>query len=211
MKPNDADGIRTARSVQGYRLAHQEADDWATDRQGIRHSTETQDRVFRLAEQLRAQRDWVTAAPLFPVLRALDTAASSAIRLNEAFTPRSAAAAALVAFSILFGKPPPLSGHDWPTGVDLATTGEAELATLGLRAAGCEPIVFDGTDPAAYLWVLYEMRQRQADCDEVSRRHGYAAPPPRGLALVPAPAVGPRNAPAAIPLSPSRQLVGVGG
>jgi hypothetical protein len=120
----------------------------------------------------------------------------------------SAAAAGLVGHKVLFGKLPPVRDHDWPEGFELAEEAEAELATFGLRFHGFDPVVFDGTDPAAYVWALFEVAEREAACDEAVRRYGHRACPPRGLAVVPTPAR-PRT-PAPIPLQRSAEPVGVG-
>jgi len=93
MKPDDAGPIRRERWVGSYRLAHRGADRWASSPSGVRHSVETQERIFRMAEQLRERRDWPNAAPLFPVLKAVDDVASWEIGPNQALTPGSASAA----------------------------------------------------------------------------------------------------------------------
>ena len=82
-----------------------------------------------------------------------------------------------------------------------------ELATFGLRYQGFDPIVFDGTDPAAYVWALFEVAERQAACDEAVRLRGHRACPPRGLAVVPTP-IQPRT-PAPISLGRSAEPAGV--
>jgi hypothetical protein len=187
MKLEDAEAIRRAHWLEGYRLAHRAADRWADSPSGVRHSIETQDHIFRMADQLRERRDGLNAKPFFPVLKAIDDAASFEVGPNDAPTPTSAAAAGLVGCKILFGKMPPLGGHDWPEGIALASEQEAELATFGLRVGGFDPIVFDGTDPAAYVWALFEMAERQAACDEVVHHSEHRPTPPRGLAVVSTP------------------------
>jgi len=204
----DAQAIRRERWVEGYRLDHRGADRWANSPSGIRHSMATQERIFRMAQQLRERRDWPHAAPFFPVLKALDDAASWEVGSDGAPTPTSASAAALVGYKILFGKLPPVRGHDWPEGFELSGEAESELATFGLRLQGFDPIVFDGNDPAAYLWALFEMTERQAACDEVIERHEHRAFPPRCLAVVRAPAR--PTAPAPVPLHHAPQPAAVG-
>ncbi|HVS05828.1 MAG TPA: hypothetical protein VHK65_06640 [Candidatus Dormibacteraeota bacterium] len=203
-----AEAIRRERWVESYRLAHRGADRWANRSSGIRHSTETQERIFRMAERLRKRGVWPIAAPFFPVLKAVDDAASCETGPNDAPTPTSAAAAGLVGYKILFGKLPPVRGHDWPEGVDLTDETESELATFGLRMGGFDPIVFDGTDPAAYVWALFEMGERQPVCDELVRRHDHRACPPRGLAVVSTPVRPKTHTPVPLPRSP--QPAGVG-
>jgi hypothetical protein len=208
MNLEDAEARRRERWVEGYRLAHRGADRWAMNPSGIRHSIATQERIFRLAEQLRERRDWPHAAPFFPVLKALDDVASYEVGADGIPTPSSASAAGLVGNKILFGKLPPVRDHDWPEEFELSDQGESELATFGLRVQGFDPIVFDGNDPAAYVWALYEMHERQAACDEVVERHEHRAAPPRGLAVVCTP-VRPA-APTPVPLRRAAQPVGAG-
>jgi hypothetical protein len=145
------------------------------------------------------------AAPLFPVLIAVDDAAGSEIGAADVPTPTSASAAALVGYKILFGELPPVRDHDWPDGFALTDEAESELAAFGLRVGGFDPIVFDGTDPAAYVWALFEIGERRMACDAVARPHDHRACPPRGLAVV-SKSVRPK-APAPVPLQPA----GVGG
>lgn len=201
------EAIRRAHWVEGYRLAHRDADRWADSPRGIRHSVETQDRIFRMAERLRERQDWPKVKRFFPVLNAVDDAASWETRPNDPPTPTSAAAAGLVGYKVLFGKLPPVRGQDWPEGFELAEEAESELATFGLRFQGYDPVIFDGTDPAAYVWALFEVAERQAVCDEVVRRHEHRAYQPRGLAVVPT-LVRPAT-PAAIPLHRSAEPAGV--
>jgi hypothetical protein len=209
MNRQDAELIRQTDSVNRYRRLHRAADDWAAGEPGVCHSIETQDRIFRLAEQLRHRLDGRGIGPFFPVLKAIDTVSSWETGPADAAGPTSAAAAALVGYKVLFGKQPPISGHAWPAEVDLTREAESELVTIGLRATGHEPIVFDGRDPAAYVWALFEIDERTAACSESSDRHGSPAGVPRGLAVVPTPVQ--RRAPAAaLPLARTRELVGVG-
>jgi hypothetical protein len=203
-----ADLIRRAHWVEGYRLAHRAADRWAESPSGIRHSIETQVRIFQMAEELRQRRDYPNARILFPVLKAVDDAATWDTGPGGAPTPMSAAAAGLVGYKVLFGKLPPVRGHDWPEGFELTDEGEAELATFGLRFHGFDPIVFDGTDPAAFVWALFQVAQREAACDAEVRCYGHRACPPRGLAVIPTP-IQPRTL-ATISLGHSAQPAGVG-
>jgi len=208
MKVEDAEAIRRAHWVEGYRLAHRDADRWANSSYGIRHNIETQDRIFRMAEQLHQRRDRLDDTPFFQVLIALDDVAACEADPDEAPTPASAAAAGLVGYKVLFGTLPPVRDHDWPDGCDLTTEARSELATFGLRLRGFDPIVFDGTDPAAHVWALFEMSERGAGCDEVIERQEHRAYPPRGLAVVPAPVQ--QAKPEPLPLQRSAQFAGVG-
>jgi hypothetical protein len=208
MKLETAQAIRRAHWVEGYRLAHRDADRWADSPSGIRHSIETEDHIFRMAEELRGRRDWPNAKAFFHVLKAVDDAASWETDGNDAPTPTSAAAAGLVGYKVTSGKLPPVRDHDWPDGFLPTREAEAELATFGLRLSGFDPVVFDGTDPAAYVWALFEVGEREAACDEAVRRYGYRACPPCGLAVVPTPVQPKRPLPA--PRQHAKQPAGVG-
>jgi hypothetical protein len=199
------DPIRQAHWVEGYRLAHRDADRWAGSPSGIRHSLETQERIFRMAEQLQ-RRDWSNAEPFFPVLKALDDVAAGETGPDGVPPATAASAAALVGYKILFGTFPTVRDHDWPDQCELTTEAESELATFGLRYRGFDPIVFDGSDPAAYVWALFEMSERQAACDEVNARQEHRAYPPRGLAVVATPVQRPGSEPT--PLRWSTEFAG---
>jgi hypothetical protein len=207
LKLEKAEAIRRVHWVEGYRLAHRDADRWAESPSGIHHSVETQDHVFRMAEELHKRGDSPHARPLFPVLKAIDDAASWETDANDTPTPTSAAAAGLVGYKVLFGKLPAVRDHDWPDGFFLTEEAASELATLGLRLSGFDPVVFDGTDPAAYVWALFEVGERQVTCDEAVRRYGHRTFPPRGLAVVPTPI--PPRTPAPISLGRSAEPAGV--
>jgi hypothetical protein len=207
MTLENAELMRRARWVEGYRLAHRAADRWAESPSGIRHSIETQDRIFRMADELRQRQDWPNAKLFFPVLKAVDDAASWDTGPGGAPTPMSAAAAGLVGYKVLSGQLPPVRGYDWPDGFELTEEEEAELATFGLRLYGFDPIVFDGTDPAAYVWALFEVTQR-ATAYDAEVRDGHRACPPRALAVVPTP-VQPRT-PGPTSLRRSAEPAGVG-
>jgi hypothetical protein len=183
----DAEAIRRAHWVEGYRLAHRDADRWADGPSGIRHTIVTKDRIFRMADELRRRPDGPDARSFFPVLKAVDYAASCETGANDTPTPTSAAAAGLVGYKVLFGKLPCVRDHDWPDGFQVTGEAESELATFGLRLSGFDPVVFDGTDPAAYVWALFEVHEREAACDQAVRRYGHRASAPCGLAVVPTP------------------------
>jgi hypothetical protein len=82
-----------------------------------------------------------------------------------------------------------------------------ELAAIGLQARGFEPIIIDGLDPAGYLWGLYEMCQRQADCVEAMRLERHPVSWLRCIALVSPEALGHRSW-AAIPAQLERERAG---
>ena len=195
--------------VQSYRADHRAASEWARGSHTVRHSVETQSRVFRLAEQLRATQMTPNVGRLFSMLRALDTVVDAETIENAMPSPSSAAAAAVVGFKILFGKLPPVQDHDWPAGFERIDQGQVSLCYLGLQADAFDPIVIDGIDPAAYVWALFEVEERRAACAEVNRLGQHPALQPRCLAVIPEqPIRGPL--PQKLPLGQSRELVGAG-
>ena len=178
--------IAPVRSAETYRRAHPDGNRWAASKLGIRHSRETQDRVFRMAEQLFTRRETLSASQLFQVLEAIDYGARWETRPGGSTSPTAAAALGVVGYRVLFGKQPALSGYDWPADCELSDVAQSELATLGLRALGYEPIVFDGVDPAAYVWALFEIAERKAARGEALDINDRDALIPRGLAVFPA-------------------------
>jgi hypothetical protein len=179
------DGPQDEQWLGDYRKAHPVADRWARGSTTVRHTSETQSRIFRMAEQLRVSRDWSDGAPLFSMLRALDDLVDSETYRDVSPAPSSAAAAGLAGYKMLFGKLPALQALEWPKGFERVDEDQAELFETRLRAQGFDPIVLDGTDPAAYLWALFEMCERQAASAEVNRLHEHPACEPRCLAVVP--------------------------
>ena len=195
--------------IRDYRRDHGDAARWARGSSTVYHTAETEGRIFRMAEQLHDQRDWSQVGGLFTVLHALDQVVDSETSANARPEPSSAAAAGVVGYKILFGHMPGVRDHGWPIGVDVVKDGEAELARIGLQANGFDPIVIDGTDPAAYLWALFEMRRRRLACADSNRLLKHrAASLPRCLALVPSERIRER-----IPVRAGshRELVPVGG
>ncbi len=67
--------------VQAYRVRNRPADCWARGYELVRHSLETQERVFRMAEQLAARNITGNGFPVFDVLAAADRLASGAMAL----------------------------------------------------------------------------------------------------------------------------------
>ncbi len=195
--------------VQRYRADHPAAAEWARGSSKVRHSVETQDRVFRMAEQIRANRTTPDVGRLFSMLKAVDAVVDAETFENARPSPSSAAAAAVVGFKMLFGTLPPVRDHDWPTGFERVDEGETMLASRGLQAQGFDPIMLDGIDPAAYLWALFEMRERQAACAEVIRLGQHPASEPRCLAVIPEQPIR-RPLPEKLPVEQPRELVGVG-
>ena len=162
-----------------------------------------------MAEQIRVNRVETNVGRLFSMLKALDAIVDSETVDNARPSPSSAAAAGVVGFKLLFGKFPPVQKHDWPDGFARVAEGEASLAAMGLQAQGFDPVMIDGLDPAAYLWALFEMRERQAACAEVIRLQQHPAAQPRCLAVIRQEAIR-RPLPQEIPAEQSRELVGAG-
>jgi hypothetical protein len=190
------------RWVADYRADHPKAGEWATGAGPVSHSEATQARIFRMAEQLRANFGWTSAEPLFPVLSTLDRAAAEQLAGGNGITPRHAARAALVTYGLLFGQVPGSVDAGWPLGFEPVASASVNQAIASLRQQGFDPIVIDGLDPAAYLWGLFELQQRQVACAEVIRVHHHRAQHPRCLVIVPnnsqQPIEGPRFAVAAM-------------
>ena len=181
---------------RAYKEAHPAAGEWARGSKKVCHSRQTQERVFRMAEQLRVTQDWANVGTFFSMLQALDEVVDNETCRTCQPSPISAAAAGIVGYKMLFGKLPPLQDRDWPAGFVQIDDREAELAALGLRARGFDPIVIDGIDPAAYLWGIFEMCERKVGCAEVRRLQQHAAMEPRCVAATPALETTPTRAPA---------------
>ena len=75
--------------------------------------------------------------------------------------------------------------------IDQRTTmsqqGGADWFTRHLRLNGFDPLVFDGRDPAAFVWAMFEMECRLQAAAEAVRagKDGYPIPLPYGVALAP--------------------------
>jgi hypothetical protein len=152
--------------VRQYRHGHAEADAWATGLCHVSHSIQTQERAFRLAEQLA--RRGIDRTGVFTALVEADRSVASS---ND---PHAAAEAGHRAIS---------------TFVSLAPESEvicAEEDEAHLRALGFDPLAFDGHDPAAYAWVMFELSARaNADWHSRWRRclpQAFSTPTAIGLA-----------------------------
>ena len=202
----------------GYRRDHPEADWWAEGVWTIEHSLETQERVFRMVEQLAARG--VDRAVAFAALRHADMIVDAAGRgipadiharhlyvdgravrhedLGPAPSSVSLAAAEAgcavidslpgehqTVVSVLrpkaFENDLTREGHDaFPQGqpgrVMIMIDKDPRLDHL--RAHGFDPIVFDGADPAAFAWAVFELACRveaaaaepRCDCHALFRR-----------------------------------------
>jgi len=134
--------------VRQYRQAHARADLWARGLRHVSHSMETQERVFRMAEQL--ERRGVDRNGLFTALEEADRCVALS---ND---PHGVAEAGHRAISALVSLA--------PESVVICARENPSI----LRVLGFDPLAFDGHDPAAYAWVMFELSMR-ADADRRSR------------------------------------------
>ncbi len=133
------DDRRTA-WVHEYRREHAYANLWAIGLRHVSHSFETQERVFRMAEQLA--RRGVDRTDVFMALEEAD----QCVALSN--DPHVAAEAGHRAISTLL----PIKSES------VVICVEEDDANLG--ALGFDPLPFDGYDPAAYAWVMFELSMR---------------------------------------------------
>ena len=154
--------------VRQYRERQALADLWARGLRHVSHTMETQERVFRMAEQL--ERQGVDRDNVFTALEEADRC----VALSD--TPHAAAEAGHRAISTLVSLAPE----------SLVICAEEDDSSL--RAQGFDPLTFDGHDPAAYAWVMFELSAR-ANADRHSRwrrcaPEAFATPKAIGLALM---------------------------
>jgi hypothetical protein len=126
--------------VRRYRIDHAQGDLWARGLRRVSHSLETQERVFRMAEQLA--RNGAHRTDLFTALEEADRC----IALST--DPHGAAAAGYRVISSFVTLAPE----------SLVICAEEDESHL--RALGFDPVAFDGHDPAAYAWVIFELNAR---------------------------------------------------
>src|SRR4029077_815150 len=152
--------------VRQYRHDQAAADLWAKGLRHVSHSVETQERVFRMTEQLA--RSGVDRKNLFMALEESDRC------VGVSADPHGAGAAGYRVISSFV----PLA----PESLVIC----AEEDEFHLRALGFEPLAFDGHDPAAYAWVMFELSARaNADWHPRWRRcdpQGVSTPTAIGLA-----------------------------
>jgi hypothetical protein len=137
--PELIDDLRTD-WVGQYRHGHSLADLWARGLRHVAHSIETQERVFRMAEQLEGCG--VDQTDLFLALEEADRC----VALSS--DPHAAAEAGHRAISTLV----PLAHESV-----MICVAEDESK---LQALGFDPLPFDGHDPAAYAWLMFELSTR---------------------------------------------------
>ena len=142
--------------VRQYRHGNAQADLWARGLRRVSHSIETQERVFRMAEQLA--RRGVDRTDLFTALEEADRC------VGLSADPQGAAAAGYRVINSLV----PVASES------LVICAEEDEPHL--RALGFDPLAFDGHDPAAYAWVMFELSARaNADWHSRWRRCGPQA------------------------------------
>lgn len=152
--------------VRQYRESQALADLWARGLRHVSHTLETQERVFRMAEQL-AHRG-VDRIDLFTALEEADRC----VALSP--DPHGASEAGYRVISSLV-----------PLALESLVI-RADEDESHLRALGFDPVAFDGHDPAAYAWVMFELSKRaEADRHSNWRRcvaEAFATPTAIGLA-----------------------------
>jgi hypothetical protein len=158
--------------VRAYRAAYPVADLWAAGTGPVSHSQETQDRIFRMTEQLLASGTVLGRAPVFKALIAADR------RLKPQASDAAVVAAGWAAHRAI-------TGVTTPQPVTMLLTGGAPIQPLcqKLQGRGYEPLLFDGRDPAAYCWVIFEMRHRLQAATEAINEPDARPAVPFGLAV----------------------------
>jgi hypothetical protein len=152
--------------VRQYRRDQAAADLWAKGLRHVSHSLQTQEQVFRMTEQLA--RTGIDRIAVFTALEEADRC----VALSD--NPHVAGEAGYRVISSLV------------TLVPESLIICAEEDESHLRALGFDPLTFDGHDPAAYAWVMFELSARaNADLHSLWRRcvpQALATPTPIGLA-----------------------------
>jgi hypothetical protein len=168
VRPAAAEVLNDQRTewVRQYRHGHALADVWARGVRHVSHSTETQERAFRMAEQLAGRG--VDRTDLFTALEEADRCVALS---NE---PQAASEAGYRVITSLV-----------PVTTESLVICAGESPSL-LRALGFDPLDFDGHDPAAYAWAMFELSAR-ADAERRSRwrrclSQAFSTPTAIGLA-----------------------------
>ena len=222
---SELDDLRTS-WVAAYRQKHAEADWWAEGFGAVEHSTDTQERVFRMAEQLAGRG--IDRLAVFAALRHADgVAQTSSGRLHEGdlqtrhlylqgravrsddyrreswCSSLPAAAAGCGVIDTLLGSHGVVVNLLPPEGFEeqLRRAGQRWLPQPQagraiilldraprldhLRAMGFDPISFDGVDPGAFAWAIFELAARAEDAAIQLRCdcHPGVRPIPLGVAV----------------------------
>ncbi len=212
--------------VAAYRQKHAEADWWAEGFGALEHSLDTQERVFRMAEQLAGRG--IDRLAVFAALRHADgVAQASSGRLHEGdlqtrhlylqgravrsddyrretvCSSLPAAAAGCGVIDRLLGSHGVVVNLLPPEGLDeqLGRAGQRWLPQPQagraiilldraprldhLHAMGFDPITFDGADPGAFAWAIFELAARAEDAATQLRCdcHPSVRPIPLGVAV----------------------------
>jgi len=212
--------------VAAYRQKHAEADWWAEGFGAVEHSLDTQERVFRMPEQLAGRG--IDRLTVFAALRHADAvpqASSGSLHQGAAiqtqhlyveggvrrddhrrdgwYSSLLAAAAGCGVIHTLLGShrvvvnvmPPKAfedqvgrAAHRWlpqPRGGQATILLDRAPRLDHLRAIGFDPITFDGVDPAAFAWAIFELAARAEDAAAQLRCecHPSFRPVPLGVAL----------------------------
>ena len=219
------DHLRTTWLVE-YRQKHPEANCWAEGFSPIEHRVQTQERVFRMAEQLLARG--ISRRSLFATLREADAVALGSAGTLPARAPRArhlyiqgrtvrnqdfheepwrsslpAAIAGCEVIDELLGDRGAVInllprqafeqqlGHAGPrwfprpqAGRVIILIDEAPPAEQ-VQACGFDPIYFDGTDPAAFAWAIFELASRaEAESNQMKCEcHSGSRSVPVGVAV----------------------------
>jgi len=146
-----------------YRGRYPAAERWATGSGHVVHSPKTQERVFRMTEQLA--RRGIERAVVFKALEAADRS------MAPGGDPRAAAEAGHRAIASLVRLN------------EKSVLICADREKLNLQAVGFDPISFDGRDPAAYAWVMHELSVRGDAESDARPEWGVARPHPTAIGL----------------------------
>ena len=200
-KTSRLDDHRVAWVVQ-YRQNHPEADWWAEGFAALDHSVETQERVFRMAEQLVVRG--IDRRSVFTTLHRADLdertsrgrpiqtrylcllAATVGCGIIDALLADQGAVVDLLPLDVFWRDARQAEG--WrrrsQAGNVLMLIDQAPQLDH-LRAHGFDPITFDHRDPAAYAWAIFELASRaQAAGDQVNCDcHRRFKPVPIGVAI----------------------------
>jgi hypothetical protein len=152
--------------VARYRSEVPTADRWAGEPTHTAHSIETQERVFRMAQQMAELG--IDRQELFASLEEADRSVATATSPDAVARAGSRAIAPLL----------PLDDRS------IVICGDGNGPDLS--AFGFEPVAFDGHDPAAHAWARFEltMRAREESDQLPCSCHSWSSPSTIGLARV---------------------------
>ncbi len=140
---------RRDRWVAAYRQTWSAAGRWAAGG-AVSHAIETQDRVFRMAEQLLRRGILATRTAVFEALIIADRA------VQPDAPDGRVVEAGWRAYKAITGR----GQSSRPVSLLLSGGMPVDVLCAKFRMRGYEPVIFDGRDPAAYAWAIFEMEQR---------------------------------------------------